>query len=380
MNHIETFIGPDGNGEGKSKFDANSFLEFLRRSHPRWFDAKAIKDNGQQWVYRGHQKQSYKLLPSAAREGDSNKLNATITFLVKKLAELKAFEGREDHEKKRKQLAYVLAYSNAMKCFCLQGHNWGFFDSTLDGFKSVDFAFNLFDDDFLKRAIKRWSPPNDYCFRLLGTNHDSTWYPKFASHVTGLAQHHGIPTFLLDWTENPWIAAHFASAPTTGVDEDICVWALNLQATEDYEAKNNFAMCYRLPEILSYKPSKSNNRYLASQSGIFTHVSAQSFDWNREFFYPDLESVVKDYSGGHLTNATVNWSDNGQTMDGLKDGLEIHFPKESVILRKMVLDKKHLPALRKLLRIEGISQALLMPTLDNLATDTLSISADEMTR
>lgn len=83
-----------------------------------------------------------------------------------------------------------------------------------------------------------------------------------------IGQHHGLPTRFLDWTENPLIAAYFATENADG--NDVAVYVVNKTQfnTNTDEDLDVFSLSDE-DEVVLYSPSYIHPRIIA-QKGVFT--------------------------------------------------------------------------------------------------------------
>jgi hypothetical protein len=78
-----------------------------------------------------------------------------------------------------------------------------------------------------------------------------------------LGQHHGLPTRLLDWTENPLVAAFFAS--DGAYDREGVIYAMK----NPFVAKGFGANPFEITQVLRYRPRHISARTRAQQ-GLFS--------------------------------------------------------------------------------------------------------------
>jgi len=170
----------------------------------------------------------------------------------------------------------------------------------------------------------------------------TTWPPTELREFIALAQHHGVPTRLLDWTKRAHIAIYFAASSAIRQEisnsQQLAVWVLSSKIKEYYQEIDL--------EIIKVPGSTSQN--LAAQSGLFTLLSTR-----------DQEIGNKEFE--NLNRVLAN---NKPTVDRVF----------STLLFKVTTPAENSVALLKLCTLYGISASALFPGYDGAAKEALDKS------
>jgi hypothetical protein len=179
--------------------------------------------------------------------------------------------------------------------------------------------------------LRSWIPFRDIVGDVIGTGE---WPIEELYEALALAQHHGVPTRLLDFTYDPLVAAFFAATHPTNA-ERFGVWCVDLQLVD--LAAREVGRPFELVTVPGLQ-----NKNLAAQKGLFL------LDRWRSSGYGCLEDRIRDY---------VTSRKGGDTAE------------VDMAIKKFSLPRSECSELLDLLSRLGIDRAHLMPSFSGVVEE-----------
>ena len=172
-------------------------------------------------------------------------------------------------------------------------------------------------------------------------------------HWLSIANHHGLPTRLLDWTNSPFVALHFATSKTSNFGLDGAVWAVHFAKVHEFlpeELKNTLKVTHggKVFTVAELDKAVKNPEDLAEMKGGENFMVI--------FEPPSIDDRIANQWALLSTMSKVETSPH-DWLEKLPQG----------ICRKIVIDRKLKPEIRDRLDMMNMTERVFFPGLDGLS-------------
>jgi hypothetical protein len=165
-----------------------------------------------------------------------------------------------------------------------------------------------------------------------------------------VAQHHGLPTRVLDWTLSPRVALHFATAEHEHYDKDAAIWCINVVAAREL-------LPQRLRDVLMHEDA-----FLFSVEMLEFIASLRTFD---ELAGDD--PFLLFFEPPSLDARIVNQGAILSTMPGAHLRLATFLERHPNLYRRIIIPGRIKWEVRDKLDQDNVTERMLFPGLDGLS-------------